>query len=257
MNYYRSSVGSDEYSKAYTYTVNNVSKADNADSYFENNYNLTNENIIVGSYVTGGSKMFCNATNFNGTVNLGANMTNAYRMFSNCKNFNQSVTIPANVDSCYAMFADAILLNQEVKFAGNNYNNLSCMDMFNQCSSFNKPITLPEGVTLCRNMFMDSGFNQSIVIPATVTDCYRMFEGSPMCKDIYINGDTNNMIFQYAITKNANQVLNVHYNGLAYNKGEQLEYITGIRTPGTLTISGGNGSYNAEYNVYYYNNYRP
>lgn len=255
MNYYRCSVGSDDYAKAYTYTVNSVPASINVANYFNNNQSLTNENIIIGDWVTGANTMFMNCYNFNGSVKLGANLTNLDSMFYGCNKFNNNISIPANATRCNYMFSNCTIFNSNIVFKGNNYNNLGCSWMMANCVHYNKPFTIPEGTYTCYSMFYNTAFNQTIYIPESVNNCVQMFRYASMRGNIYINCNVEKTSFSGALTSNGDKRINIHYNGYQNLWKGYMTYIIQGVSLSLSTMSDSNGYYNSNYNIYFYNNY--
>lgn len=224
-----------------------------------NQFNLP---VKLGNFVNSCVSILENCSNFNSTLQLGENLTNCANMLNACYSFNMPVVIPKNLINGYNMFSGCVKWSQLDVFDVNTVEDGS--GMFRGTSNLKLNIDcnfkrLVNGYA----MFDSCGVSHvNVTIPNTVQNVKDMFHTrtiTPMSESLYgdiyveVNSLCNytSMIRLMYSTTSKPTILNIHSNQANTSwvwsmSNAQLSY---------TTIPGGNGLYNAAYNIYLYNNY--
>lgn len=246
-----------------TNTVQNMAFAVN----FCTNFNNT---VQISDSVTNCVSMFNGCWNFNAPITIGNNVVDMGAMFRNCNNFNQPITIPNTAINCRTLLQ------------GTSYNHpLTIPDkvtnckwmLFNACD-FNQPLSLGNNVIDCQQMleayywddatstdhFEGGNFNQDIYFPYSVANYKFTLAGQQNFeKNIYINNrladsiNTDSMLLMDEPVGGYKRK-NVFCYNLSILNRTSTNTLVGEGTPITWTAID-NGYYNADYNIYLYNNY--
>lgn len=255
-------------------TVTNMGYMMNACSNFNNS-------IQIGNNVTNCRSLVMDCTSFNQPVHFPNSVVNARSALWGCTNFNSPVTfdegmhdldlrglfadtnfnlpfvIPDGTINVSTMFQNAVF-NQPIVIPDSvNAPEGLAYFLFN-ATAFNQPITIGNNVTNCYMAldcpFANGQFNQDVEFPLNVFDYrYALYGQLNFEKNIYIlNNQAQAEYFNFFLGgTDSSRRKNVYCNDISILNRSSLPTITGEAMAWSAMT---NGYYNAQYNIYLYNN---